>query len=47
MDMAPVAKVGEYACEDADVTWQLEKVFISRLGEEEKKLMEEISYNFV
>ncbi len=42
MDMAPVAKVGEYACEDADVTWQLEKVFISRLGEEEKKLMEEI-----
>ncbi len=42
MDQAPVAQVGEYACEDADATFQLETVFRERLGADEQRLMTEL-----
>lgn len=42
MDQAPVSKVGEYACEDADVTFQLEGVLQKRMGKEEDDLLREI-----
>lgn len=42
MDQAPVAQVGEYACEDADATLQLEQVFRQRLGEPELTLMRDL-----
>jgi DNA polymerase-1 len=33
MDKVPVDKVGEYACEDADVTWRLKSVLAAELKE--------------
>lgn len=42
MDKAGMEKVAEYACEDADVTLRLEKIFKDRLNNEEKKLLAEI-----
>ena len=42
MDKAGMKKVAEYACEDADVTLRLEKIFKDRLNNEEKKLLAEI-----
>ncbi|HPG40625.1 MAG TPA: DNA polymerase I [bacterium] len=34
MDQAPVAKVSEYACEDADVTWRLRGIFEPKLHDQ-------------
>lgn len=42
MDQADLAKVSEYACEDADVTLRLENALSSKMGEEEKVLMREV-----
>lgn len=42
MDRAGMQKVCEYACEDADVTLRLEKIFRERLNQTEEKLMQEI-----
>ncbi len=42
MDQAGVDVVCEYACEDADVTLRLEKLFKNRLKPEEERLMQEI-----
>ena len=42
MDKAGMEKVAEYACEDADVTLRLEKIFRDRLNPEEEKLLAEI-----
>ena len=42
MDRAGVERVSEYACEDADVTLRLEKLFKSRLNEQELELMKNI-----
>ena len=35
MDQVPVAKITEYACEDADMTWRLREVLIKKIKEYE------------
>ena len=48
MDQVPVEKVGEYACEDADVTWRLKEVFEKELDESgTRKLFEELEMPLV
>ncbi len=42
MDQAGTVTVCEYACEDADVTLRLEKLFRSRLKPEEERLLQDI-----
>lgn len=42
MAQAPVQKVGEYACEDADATFQLEGALRQKMGDDELRLMQEI-----
>jgi DNA polymerase-1 len=48
MDTVPVDKVGEYACEDADVTWRLKTVLAAELKESEtEKLFRELEMPLV
>ena len=42
MDQAGIDRVSEYACEDADVTLRLEKIFRTRLKPEEEDLLNNI-----
>ena len=42
MDQAGIEKVCNYACEDADITLRLEKIFSERLNKDEKILLTEI-----
>ena len=39
MDQVPIAKVGEYACEDADSTWRLGEILARELKEEEAEAL--------
>jgi DNA polymerase-1 len=48
MDKVPVDKVGEYACEDADVTWRLKNVLATELKESgTEKLFRELEMPLV
>jgi DNA polymerase-1 len=48
MDKVPVDKVGEYACEDADVTWRLKNVLAADLEESQNdKLFRELEMPLV
>ena len=43
MRQAPLDKVCEYACEDADITWQLKQIFAQKLkGTHLEKLFNDI-----
>ncbi len=48
MDKAPIDKVGEYACEDADVTWRLKQVLAKELVDTQSdKLFRELEMPLV
>jgi DNA polymerase-1 len=48
MDKVPIEKVGEYACEDADVTWRLKNALAPELEESETtKLFRELEMPLV
>lgn len=48
MDMVPIDKVSEYACEDADVTYRLWKTLAPQISESNlEKLMEEVEIPLV
>ncbi len=48
MDKVPVAKIMEYACEDAEVTWRLRKLLADKLAEFDlQKLFDEVEIPLV